>query len=131
MEYLTGPPMFEKLTRAMVGAAGGGWNSGLRRALSLRPNMAGLGSAAVAALGVIRRRRCRLSRRSEPGAWAEQELLWVAGGSVGCLSAQHALEGLRGHWETRHKLFNNLCRVWLYWVRDVSFSEDRLGRGSA
>jgi hypothetical protein len=37
-----------------------------------------------------------------------------------------ALKALRGHWETRHKLSNNLCRVWLYWVRDVGFSEDRL-----
>ena len=63
--------------------------------------------------GVIRRRRCRLSRRSETGAWAEQELLWVAGGSVGRLSAQHALEGLRGHWEIENRL---------YWVRDVSLS---------
>ena len=33
------------------------------------------------------------------------------------LSPQQALEGLRGHWEIENRL---------YWVRDVSFSEDRL-----
>jgi hypothetical protein len=33
------------------------------------------------------------------------------------LSAQHALEGLRGHWEIENRLYR---------VRDVSFSEDRL-----
>lgn len=44
-------------------------------------------------------------------------MLWAAGGSVGHLRPQHALEGLRGHWEIENRLS---------WVRDVSFSEDRL-----
>jgi hypothetical protein len=67
--------------------------------------------------GVLRRRRCRLSRRSAPGAWAEQQLFWVAGGSVGRLSAQQAREGRRGHWEIENRLS---------WVREVRLSEDRL-----
>ena len=46
-----------------------------------------------------------------------REVLWAAGGSLGHLSPQKALEGLRGHWEMENRL---------YWVRDVSFSEDRL-----
>ena len=46
-----------------------------------------------------------------------QGVLWAAGGSIRHLSPQKALEGLRGHWETLNRL---------YWVRDVSFSEDRL-----
>lgn len=67
--------------------------------------------------GLLRRRRCRLSRLSEPQAWEGQEVLWVAGGSVGRLRPEHALEGLRGHWEIENRLYR---------VRDVSFSEDRL-----
>ena len=67
--------------------------------------------------GVLRRRRCRLSRLAEAGGWEAQEVLWVAGGSIRQLSPQQALEGLRGHWEIENRL---------YWVRDVSFSEDRL-----
>ena len=54
-------------------------------------------------------------------AWEGQGLLWVWD-----LSPRMALKALRGHWEARDKLSNNLCRVSLYWVRDVSFSEDRL-----
>jgi hypothetical protein len=47
--------------------------------------------------GVIRRRRCRLSRRSEPEAWVEPEPIGVAGGSVGRRRARgEVLEGPRG-----------------------------------
>ena len=67
--------------------------------------------------GLLRRWRCRLSRRSGPQGWQVQELVWVAGGSIAHLSPQQALECLRGHWEIENRL---------YWVRDVSFCEDRL-----
>ncbi len=67
--------------------------------------------------GVMRRRRCRLSKLGEAGVWEAQEVLWAAGGSVGHLCGRQALEGLRGHWEIENRL---------NWVRDVSFCEDRL-----
>jgi hypothetical protein len=65
----------------------------------------------------LRRWRCRLSGRSELQGWQVQELVWVAGGCIQHLSVQQALECLRGHWEIENRL---------YWVRDVSFPEDRL-----
>jgi len=65
----------------------------------------------------LRRWRCRLSGRSELQGWQVQELVWVAGGCIQHLSVQQALECLRGHWEIESRL---------YWVRDVSFCEDRL-----
>ena len=67
--------------------------------------------------GLVRRRRCRLSRLGKAGGWEEQEVLWASGGKIEDLSPQEALEGLRGHWEIENRL---------YWVRDVSFCEDRL-----
>ncbi len=63
--------------------------------------------------GRVRRRRRKLSR---PG-WEEEEVLWVAGGALPHLTAEQALEGLRGHWEIENRVF---------WVRDVSGNEDRL-----
>ena len=67
--------------------------------------------------GRLRRWRCRLSGPPKPQGWQVQEVLWVAGGSIGPLSVQQALECLRGHWEIENRL---------YWVRDVSFCEGRL-----
>jgi hypothetical protein len=46
--------------------------------------------------GVIRRRRCRLSRRSEPEAWVESEPIGVAGASVGRRRAREVLGGRQG-----------------------------------
>ena len=63
--------------------------------------------------GRIKRRRRKLTQAE----WEEEEGLWVAGGNVPCLTAKQALEGLRGHWEIENRLF---------WVRDVSWDEDRL-----
>lgn len=67
--------------------------------------------------GLVRRRRCRLSRLERAEGWEEQEVWWASGGKIEDLSSKKALEGLRGHWEIENRL---------YWVRDVSFSEDRL-----
>jgi len=50
-------------------------------------------------------------------AWEEQEVLRVAGGAIQDLSPQKALKALRRYWEIEN---------WLFWVWDVSFSEDRL-----
>jgi len=63
--------------------------------------------------GLIRRRRRKLTQEE----WQEEELLWVAGGNLACLTARQALEALRGHWEIENRLF---------WVRDVTMDEDRL-----
>jgi hypothetical protein len=90
----TALPMSGKFPRATVG-----WrseNSGWRRARS-----GGLeaedGGPGLRFGGVIRRRRCRLSRRSEPEAWVEPEPIGVAGGSVGRRRARgEVLEGPRG-----------------------------------
>jgi len=63
--------------------------------------------------GRIRRYRRRLGQE----AWESvKEETWIAGGSIGELSASQAGKWLRGHWEMENRVF---------WVRDVSYSEDR------
>jgi len=64
--------------------------------------------------GRIRRRRRRLSKTD----WEQsQELLWIAGGPVDRLSGHQAARWLRGHWKIENSIF---------WVRDVTYDEDRL-----
>lgn len=67
--------------------------------------------------GLIRRRRCRRVQLNSPEGWEEQEEVWVAGEALGSLRPPEALDALRGHWEIENRL---------YWVRDVSFGDDRL-----
>ena len=62
--------------------------------------------------GIIRRKRRKLGQEE----WEEGEGIWIAGGNISSLTAEQALEGLRGHWEIENRLF---------WVRDVSGDEDR------
>jgi hypothetical protein len=91
---------------------------GLEEASALGERLeAEYGRPGVRYCGRLRRWRCRLSGPPKPQGWQVQEVLWVAGGSIGPLSVQQALECLRGHWEIENRL---------YWVRDVSFCEGRL-----